>query len=67
MLPVETTTEQLRKRRPTQLIFDFESVVKEKCKQRYKYDDFEEYQKLDDLSERIIMVINEYVSKGGEL
>ena len=64
MLPVNTTLEELRKRKPCQLIYDFEAVVMAKCKERYKYDDFEAYQELDNLSDRIIQVISEHMEGG---
>lgn len=61
MLPVTTTLEELRKRPPHQLIYDFESVVMAKCKITDGYNT--EYQQLDDLAERIIMVMEEHLVK----
>ena len=61
MLPITTTLEELRKRPTHQLIFDFESVVMAKCKIIEGYT--KEYQQLDDLAERIIMVLEEYLEK----
>lgn len=61
MLPVTTTLEELRKIQPHQLIFDFESVVMAKCKITDGYT--KEYQQLDDLAERIIMVLEEHLDK----
>lgn len=61
MLPVTTTLEELRKRQPNQLIFDFESVVMAKCKITEGYT--KEYQQLDDLAERVIMVMEEHLVK----
>lgn len=61
MLPVTTTLEELRKRHPHQLIFDFESVVMAKCKINEGYT--KEYQQLDDLAERIIIVLEEHLEK----
>ena len=61
MLPVTTTLEELRKRQPHQLIFDFESVVMAKCKITEGYT--KDYQQLDDLAERIIMVLEEHLVK----
>ena len=58
MLPVETSIEELRKRPLHQLIYDFESVVMARCKERYKYEE------LDNLSDRIIQVINEHIEGG---
>lgn len=62
-LSVTTTLEELRKRPPHQLIFDFESVVMAKCKITEGYT--KEYQQLDDLAERIIMVLEEHLDKEG--
>ena len=61
MLPVTTTLEELRKRPSHQLIFDFESVVMAKCKITDGYT--REYKQLDDLAERIIMVLEEHLEK----
>lgn len=58
-LSVTTTLEELRKRKPYQLIYDFESVIMQKCKITEGYT--EEYQQLDDLAERIIMVLEEHL------
>lgn len=60
-LSVKTTLEELRKRKPNQLIYDFESVVMAKCKITEGYNT--EYQQLDDLAERIIMVLEEHLEK----
>lgn len=60
-LSVTTTLEELRKRPSHQLIFDFESVVMAKCKITDGYT--KEYQQLDDLAERIIMVLEEHLDK----
>ena len=61
MIPVTTTLEKLRKRQPHQLIFDFESIIMAKCKITDGYT--KEYQQLDDLAERIIMVLEEHLEK----
>ena len=61
MLPVTTTLEELRKRPQHQLIYDFESVVMAKYKITEGYT--KEYQQLDDLAERIIMVLEEHLVK----
>lgn len=58
-LSVTTTLEELRKRKPYQLIYDFESVIMQKCKITDGYT--EEYQQLDDLADRIIMVLEEHL------
>lgn len=58
-LSVTTTLEELRKRKPYQLIYDFESVIMQKCKITEGYT--EEYQQLDDLADRIIMVLEEHL------
>ena len=58
-LSVTTTLEELRKRKPYQLIYDFESVIMQKCKTTEGYT--EEYQQLDDLADRIIMVLEEHL------
>lgn len=58
-LSVTTTLEELRKRKPYQLIYDFESVIMQKCKITEGYN--EEYQQLDDLADRIIMVLEEHL------
>lgn len=58
-LSVTTTLEELRKRKPYQLIYYFESVIMQKCKITEGYT--KEYQQLDDLAERIIMVLEEHL------
>lgn len=58
-LSVTTTLEELRKRKPYQLIYDFESVIMQKCNITDGYT--EEYQQLDDLADRIIMVLEEHL------
>lgn len=58
-LSVTTTLEELRNRKPYQLIYDFESVIMQKCKITEGYT--EEYQQLDDLADRIIMVLEEHL------
>lgn len=57
MLPVDTTLEALRERRPMQLIYDFEAVIVKMCKIREEFN--KEYKQLDDLSDRITQVIKE--------